>query len=770
MYAASVVARKVDAQLANPAIRAVFPAGEIPRHTIAESQQLTGILMQAVDERGALTRALTAEEQIFIAAARLLSILDYRYFAERFVWIDEEGHGLRPLFPLWESQTFVLQALADLEVSREAASHPDGLLLNVLKARQLGVSTLAESLTAHRLLTIPHLRALTGADVEEQAGYLFRMVDRLYQQLPWFLKPSRLNFVKNREMVFSNQSYLKTAWGKSTRGALQSVTGLEGSKGAIGRGQTYSVIHISELATWENPEQLDTALFPTIPISRATLVMLESTAEFAGDWWHDHWQTAGEGEGRFVNLFIPWYVEPRKYSLPAPVDWTPTTKTLDHAKKCEIDSPRWMRGRTVTLSRDQLYWYERTRTYYEKKGELAKFLKEYPADDQECFQYAGKAIFTIEQLEQIDAAGSKRPLKDVWAVEPAREIAELRRLPVEDPGDGDVGQRTPRAPARPLPPLSLRIPSPTSAVAADAYPVPPGYGFRRLTPAQLQALPSLRHSVLAIWEYPRPRGRRRYVMSVDVSDGLGLDYSSIDVIRLPTIEEPAEQVAQYVSNTIDPKQLAFVCDAIGRLYPDEDGIEALAAIETNNHGLSTQDTLQLHLGYSHFYVWEYADAASPDKRYSTKIGWVTSTRTRPLLLASFHDAVVNADPITGWPDYVLNSPITRGELRHFITPDTIGNAEAARGQHDDCVMSAAIGYYVAWRLAGGEAEPIAERRRRRAAQQQQAAESDTAPRDWRNSDATAEEADRAQEDDDEFADDLSGDTGLHFSPDRNRIF
>lgn len=763
MYDDQVIARKIAAQLAIPAIRGIFPTGEIPRYSISDSAQLTGLITQAVDEKGSLVRALLPEEQTFIAASRFLTILDYRYFAERFCYIDDEGRGLRPLFPLWESQEFVLQKLADLELSRELTNHPDGLLLNVLKARQLGVSTLAESLVAHRVLTVPHTRALAGADVEDQAGYLFRMVDRLYQQLPWFLKVARLNFVKNREMIFSNQSYLKTAWGKSTRGALQSVTGVEGSKGAIGRGQTFSVMHISELATWDNPEQLDSALFPAIPVHRQTLGILESTAEIAGDWWHLHWQTAAAGEGRFVNLFIPWYAEPKKYSLPAPVDWSPGIKALEHAMKCAIDSPKWM-GRVVTLSRDQLYWYERTRTYYEKKNELPRFLREYCADDQECFQYAGRAIFTIEQLEAIDAAGSKRPLKDVWAVEPAREIAELRRMP-EAAAPQDSQSR------RPLPPLSPRIPLSTLATAATAFPVPPGYGFRRLSVAALQALPSLRASVLAIWEYPRSRGKRRYVMSVDVGDGLGQDYSVVDVVRQPTIEEPAEQVAQYVSNTVDAKQLAFVCDAIGRLYPDEDGIEALAAIETNNHGLSTQDTLQLHLGYSHFYLWEYADAASPDHRYSTKIGWVTTSRTRPLLLSSFHDAITNIDPITSWPDFILNSPITRAELRHFVTPDTIGNAEAARGQHDDCVMAGAIGYYVAWRLAGGEAEPIAERRRRRSAlQHQQIQDATVAPRDWRNSDVTAEEADHAQEDDDEFADDLSGEAGVYFTPDtRNRI-
>lgn len=756
MYHPDRIAAHESALLAQPGFRKTFPQG-IPTYSLDDSRALTAQLASAMSEAGELTRALTKDEQDFIAASKVRVVFDYPYFASRFVWIDEEGHGLRPLMPLWESQRFVLDTLARLERQHWQNGYPDGLLINVLKARQLGVSTLAESLVAHRILTRPYIRALSGADVEEQAGYLFRMVDRLYEQLPWFLKPTRKYFTKNREMTFANQSFLKTAWGKSTRGALQSVTGQEGTKGAIGRGQTYSVVHISELATWENPEQLDSALLPTIPYAADTLVIFESTAEFAGDWWHLQWQTASEGAGRFTNVFIPWYAEPSKYALPAPAGWIPSSQTEQIARKCEADSPRWM-GTRVVLTRDQLYWYERTRDYYTRKGDAYKFLKEYPCDDQECFQYAGRAIFSIEQLAQIDQSGSRRPLVDVWRVEPAREIAELRRAPA----DGGAG-----APARrrPDPPLSLRVGPVASAIAHDVFPVPPGYGFSRLTPQELKDLPSLRSGVLAIWEYPRVRGSRRYVLASDVGEGLGQDYSIVDIIRLPTIDEPAEQVAQYCSNTIDTKGLAFVCDAIGRLYTDDDHVEALAAIETNGPGLATQDTLQLHLGYSSFYVWEYADAASPDRRFSTKIGWVTSARTRPLLIASFYAAVTNIDPITGWPELILNSPLTRGELRHLVTEGAIGDAQAARHQHDDCVLAAAIGYYVAWRLAGGETEPIAERRARRAALAAARAHDHSAQgKDWRNTAVTAEEMAHGSEDDDEFADDRA--TGaaptLHF--------
>ncbi len=492
--------------------------------------------------------------------------------------------------------------------------------------------------------------------------------------------------------------------------------------------------------------------------------MFEATAEHAGDWWHLHWLASKEGVGRFTNIFVPVYAEPTKYSLPAPVDWIPQSSTLAWATKCERTSTQWYPS-AVTLTRDQLYWYETTRAFYEKKNDLGTFLKEYCADDLECFQYSGKSIFSFSQLDQIDQAGSRRPLLDVWRVEPAREIAALRRAP-EVGGQGSV---PPPRTRRPDPPLSLRVgPGAGSTVAALAFPVPAGYGFERLTPAQLADLPSLRHSVLAIWEYPRVRGKRRYVMSVDVSEGLGLDYSVVDIVRLPTIEEPAEQVAQYISNVVDTKQLAFVCDAIGRLYPDEDGIEALAAIETNNVGLATQDSLQLHLGYTAFYIWEYADSASPERRYSTKIGWVTSTRTRPILLTAFRDAITTVDPITGQPDYILNSPVTRAELRHFITPDVLANAQAARGQHDDCVMSGAIGYYVAWRLAGGEHEPIAEKRRRKAAMIAQAAALPLVRRDYRNTALTTDEVEAHVEEDDEFADDLAADSGLHFDS-RNRV-
>lgn len=726
MYSDRMIQRREDQILRrSPKLRQIYPSG-IPRPSPSTTRALTQQIIRVMDDQGKLRRALTPDEEAFIGVARLRVCFDALFFLEGFVQIDQEGHGIRPLFPLWQSQQMLLDRLAALEEQRIDADHPDGLLFNILKARQLGFSTLSEALVAHRILTAPYVRALVGADVEDQAGYLFRMIDRIYEHYPWFLQIPRTGFNKDREMLFGNHSSVKTAWGKSTRGALQDTGGV---KGHIGRGKTPSVVHISELSTWEHPEQLDDALLPSIPVSPQTLVLFESTAKGAGNWWHQQWLATAEGSGRFQNLFVPWGVEPDKYSTPVPVGWMPRESTLTEARRAEAEWPRWT-GHRVVLEREQLYWYETTRAYYEKKGQLAQFKEEYATSPEDCFLYSGRSIFSIEQLEVIDKQA--RGILDIWACKPSREIVALQRdLPVP------LGQ----------PPAVLVRPQ---LPGQETFPVPPGYGFQRLGAAALRDLKDLRSGVLTIFEYPRSRGSRSYVMPVDVGDGIGLDYSVIDIIRVGTVEEPPEQVAQFVSNQLSPVEIARVADAIGRLYTDIDGIEALAAVECNiGPGMVTQNELQLHLGYTNFYVWEVLDARSPDNRYTTKIGWATSQRTRPVILSALYEVLTTLDPFTGMLDFRLNSPITRGELRHLRIPPVagarLGDAEAAPGQTDDAVLTAAIGQFVAHLKAGGEQESTSEKRHRR----NQLLAARTAPIvvDYRNSDATSHEQDQGVCDD-----------------------
>lgn len=595
-------------------------------------------------------------------------------------------------------------------------------------------STLCQSMLAHRVTTQSYTKCMIASDVPANSGStgLFGMLELTVETLPWWLKPDgEIYHEKDHHIVFTNHSSVLVEAGKSMKGGLQEEGG---QKGNIGRSKTYSAVHLSELSTWERPEQIDDGLIPAIPMTRRTLAAFESTAK-GYNWWHQQWTSAEKSLGRFFNIFIPWYAEKQKYWRPAPADWVPDQDTLSYAARVEQHSPRFFQGHVYRLSREQLYWYYTMRLAAIEKDALYKFLEEYPAEPEESFQYSGISIWSPEVLDAHRT--NARELKALWMVEPTSLIVETRTLQ-----EGAAEQEQPlvvpvtRGARAPLPAKLARV-------TDNPFVIPPGYGFRPIALSELRAKKSLLN-LFQVWEFPL-RGYQ-YILGVDVSDGLGLDRSVIDVLRMGTMEREEEQVAQFITDSLKPRELAFVVDAIGHLYCDDEGFEALAAIETNNHGLSTQDTLQLHLGYRHFYQWEVADAFDPSARFTKKIGWFTSSRTRPMLLDHLYEATTTRDPLTGRFDLQVNSHFTLADMATFVSDGGLALAEAGANGYDDCVMGLGIGHYVAWRLMGGEREPISEQRRRWRTSEiirQRALHEQEHGADFRNMAYTADESGRA---------------------------
>lgn len=255
------------------------------------------------------------------------------------------------------------------------------------------------------------------------------------------------------------------------------------------------------------------------------------------------------------------------------------------------------------------------------------------------------------------------------------------------------------------------------AALATPLKIAPGHGMRVLTSQEqsrrLRELgphdPPAPTDVLLVYEPPR-RGFR-YVVSADVSSGTGLDRSVVDVTRVGTLREIEEQVAQFVTDTIDPSDLGYVIDAIGRLYRSNlNDLPALVAVECNGMGISTQDTLLKVIGYPNLYIWEYWDAVNNPQ--TTRYGWYTNQKTRPIMLNYYTHAIRTVDPRTGLADYRINSPHTVQELADFQTPGPLWLAAATDGAHDDCIMAGAIGVTVATRLHIAHGETIHDARRR----------------------------------------------------------
>lgn len=373
-------------------------------------------------EKGRMTRTLTLEEQEFIHYERLWTKVSYPYWGERYAVIVHPDKGKAPMFPLFESQRLILAAIAEQEAKYRASGHPDGLICNILKGRQLGASTLCQSILAHRVTTQSYTKTLIASDVPQNSGSagLFGMLELTVAHTPWWLKPGERFHTKDTNITFTNGSLVNVESGKSMKGALQEEGG---SKGQMGRSKTYTCAHLSELSTWENPGQIDDSLMPAIPATPRTFMAKESTAKGRSNWWHHEWQATAQGFGRSFNIFIPWYAERSKYWMPCPPDWVIDPETLAYAQRVEAEGSRWMR-RTYRLSREQLYWYYCQRRAAEEKGVLYKFLEEYPAEPEEAFQYSGRSIFTPAQIDYLRRRA--RPARALYHVRPTPLIAALR--------------------------------------------------------------------------------------------------------------------------------------------------------------------------------------------------------------------------------------------------------------------------------------------------------------------------------------------------------
>jgi hypothetical protein len=400
VYHPRLVTQRIAARMDQVRLR--LPHFELPSRSPEEAQALAADL-PAVDAEGVPVRSLTPGEQTFVLQELVRCACDAKYWLAAYAAIKVKAQALQTLV-LLESQEVAFDHIARVELDCAEQRRYDGLLFVVLKARQLGMSTLIEALMMHRTSFTPYTTALVASDEEANSAHLFDIAERVYDNLPWWLRPTKTFHVKNHEIVFGQiDSEFICRWGRSMGGGKNAD---QLGRGQVGRSWTIPLFHISELATWENPDQLDEALFGSVPVLPTSMGFLESTGRGRHNWWHQRWSASVDGSGRFVPIFIPWYAESQSYRRPAPSGWEPQTLTKAHAEQALSISQRWCH-RVIRLDRDQLYWWETERADYAKRGKLAKFLAEYCADPEDSFQNTEGSVFGGDLL--YHASQNRRP-------------------------------------------------------------------------------------------------------------------------------------------------------------------------------------------------------------------------------------------------------------------------------------------------------------------------------------------------------------------------
>lgn len=428
MYSPSIVARRI-ADLER-ALGNALPQG-LREYSVEEVREFNEARFVGLfDKRGQFTRDLTNEESAFVLNEQLYGKVDFRYFGERYSKISIGAQATGPLYPLFESQEIILSEIGRIEKERLDANHPDGIVVDCLKDRQQGISSLSVAIILHRTITHANTLALLASDVPSSSDGLWDMYERSLDSLPWYMLPTITERTKNDEIVYATGSRLFWGAAKSTRGADKSKRNAsDGTKGQLGRGKTFSCVHLSEIPTMTNPQQIDTSLEPGIPISPMTFYMKESTAQGRGskNYWHNEWNLAKAGKSRAVAVFIPCFATKRKNTLPPPADWIPTEETLKVARRYEEEGPRWLH-RACRATRGQLYWYEITRAEKVAKGLLAEFIQEHPVTDEEAFQYSGQQV-VLNALTMERLRNNAKPLAGLVEVVPQRDLTSYRAVP-----------------------------------------------------------------------------------------------------------------------------------------------------------------------------------------------------------------------------------------------------------------------------------------------------------------------------------------------------
>ena len=326
---------------------------------------------------------------------------DRRWFIENFLKIRDKNAQIVP-FKLNNAQKIVM----DLIEADDKAGKPKRYI--VLKARQMGLSTLFEGLIFHDTVTNENKNALIIAHEEQASSNLFTMSKLYYENIPEIIRPMK-KYANGKVLSFENPTNDENE--KLQNPGLRSKISIAtAGSGEVGRSSTTHNLHASEVAFFPDARITMLGLMQSIPDVPNTLVVWESTANGVGDFFHEQWKKAEKGENEFTPVFLPWFIQP-EYTRPFHTD----EERNAFIESVELTT-RDMKGNVITtyekeimvkhnLTYEQLNW--RKHTIQNKcQGDEILFMQEYPCTPEESFISSGRPKFSVNALRKYQAQTS----------------------------------------------------------------------------------------------------------------------------------------------------------------------------------------------------------------------------------------------------------------------------------------------------------------------------------------------------------------------------
>lgn len=184
------------------------------------------------------------------------------------------------------------------------------------------------------------------------------------------------------------------------------------------------------------------------------------------------------------------------------------------------------------------------------------------------------------------------------------------------------------------------------------------------------------------------------VVGADTAAG-GIDYSAATFLSKTNLDLPLV----YHSKALATEMTPILHLELEKIY-DQTGVKPVIAPETNNGGTFEIERLATLNRNGKYIIYQQKRnvGTTESVENSVKLGWTTSSATRPTMLQMLKEAIDNR------LIHITDKP-TINEMFSFIISQTSSSwkAQAEQGAHDDLIMALAI----AWQLYQTENPPKA---------------------------------------------------------------
>lgn len=258
------------------------------------------------------------------------------------------------------------------DIIKELKKQHKPVRIIILKARQMGFSTLTEAILFKETATKRNMTAGIVTHQEDATNNLYNMSRLYYSELPNELKPQILNS-NAKELVFNT---------KENNGLNSRIRCMTAGSSGVGRSGTYNILHLSEFAFWSGDKKSTlNGLMQAVPNNDSSIVIIESTAN-GYEFFKELWDDAVAGTNDFVPVFLAWYELP-EYSMP--YNGFELTKEEQTIKE------------QYNLSNEQLAW-RRWCIRNNCGNDIDQFHQEYPISPEEAFIASGNCYFDKKNI------------------------------------------------------------------------------------------------------------------------------------------------------------------------------------------------------------------------------------------------------------------------------------------------------------------------------------------------------------------------------------